>query len=161
MLSADGGARRTAILPPACRPRRPGPCSGSQRGALCSWAQLLAHNSSFYVPLFLPVSMLVSPKKGSGCNFASRRCVGSVGGGEGLCCENMLFLRRVERFNRLLTVFHTNVSLQRGRHSCWPLTPSTASPQQKSCSGRFLISRFNVSDVPVDFSIVLFVSNST
>lgn len=59
----------------------------SQRGALCSWAQLLAHNSSFYVPLFLPVSVAVSPKKGSGCHFASRLCVCCEGG---VCCEHII-----------------------------------------------------------------------
>lgn len=42
---------------------RLGFCTGSQRGALCSRVQLLAHNSSFYVPLFLPVSMVVSLRK--------------------------------------------------------------------------------------------------
>lgn len=39
---------------------------------------------------------------------------GGKGEGEGQCCENMLFLSPVERFNRLLTVFHTNMSLQCG-----------------------------------------------
>lgn len=42
---------------------RLGFCTRSQRAALCSWVQLLAHNSSFYVPLFLPVSMVVSLRK--------------------------------------------------------------------------------------------------
>ena len=70
----------------------------SHRGVLCSRAQLLTHNSSFYVPLFLPVSTLVSQKKGSGCHFASRLCGwkmgGEGGGGEmgGECSNTLLFV---------------------------------------------------------------------
>lgn len=79
-------------------PCRLGFCTHSQRGALCSWAQLLAHNSSFYVPLFLPVSMLVSPRKEVAAILPAGYAW--VGGG-GVCCENMLFLTKVEGFNRL------------------------------------------------------------
>lgn len=34
-------------------------------------------------------------------------------GGAGVCCENMLFLTKVQGFNSLSTVLNTNVSLQR------------------------------------------------
>lgn len=70
--------------------------------------------------------MVVSPRKEvaailpAGCAW-----VAGGGGGGGLCCENMLFLTEVEGFNRLLTVFHTNVSLHSGRDSCRPLIVST------------------------------------
>ena len=69
----------------------------SHRGVLCSRAQLLTHNSSFYVPLFLPVSTLVSQKKGSGCHFASRLCGckmrgGWVGERGGECSNTLLFV---------------------------------------------------------------------
>lgn len=69
---------------------RLGLCSPhSHRGVLYSQAQLLANNSSFCVPLFLPVSVVVSLKKGSGCHFASRLFAGGSGGAIKTCFEKM------------------------------------------------------------------------
>lgn len=95
-------------------PCRLGFCTHSQRGALCSWAQLLAHNSSFYVPLFLPVSMLVSPRKEVAAILPAGYAW--VRGGR-VCCENRVLIG----YQLSLTL----MSLQCGIHNCWLLMIST------------------------------------
>lgn len=93
----------------------------SQRGALCSWAQLLAHNSSFYVPLFLPVSMVVSPKKGKWLPFCQQAMCwlcGGWGGRRGCVVKTCYFFPKYRVLMAYQLSVNTHVSLHCALHHC-------------------------------------------